>query len=92
LSIARVWPEAVKLPRFLEHIPDDWSLQNIKRIERNYMFGILVSLAPEYVEQLVLDIRAQRLNQQANKARRQQAIDVDQQWVNHLLSQPYISK
>jgi len=70
----------------LEHIPDDWNLQNIKRIERNYMFGILVSLAPEYVEQLVLDIRAQRLNQQVNKARRQQPIGVEQQWVNQLLA------
>jgi len=56
------------------------------------MFGILISLAPEYVEHLVLDIRSQRLNQQVNRAHRQQAIGVDQQWVNQLLAQPYISK
>lgn len=27
LSVARIWPQAVQLPRFLEHIPDDWTLQ-----------------------------------------------------------------
>jgi len=50
LSIFRVWPEAVKLPRFLEYMPTEWQLQNVKKIERNFFFGILISLAPEYVE------------------------------------------
>jgi len=50
LSIGRIWPEAVKLPRFLEHMPSDWQIQNVKKIERNFFFGVLISLAPEYVE------------------------------------------
>ena len=57
LSIARVWPEAMQLPRFPEYMPSEWNVQQPKKIERNFFFGILISLAPEYVEQLVLDIR-----------------------------------
>ena len=33
LSIARIWPEAHKLPRMSEYMPSDWSLANIKKIE-----------------------------------------------------------
>ena len=62
ISISRIWPEAQRLPRFSEYMPDEWSVQNPKKIERNFMFGILISLAPEYVEQLILDIRSQRIN------------------------------
>ena len=35
LSIGRLWPEAQQLPRFSEYLPDDWTLQNPKKIERN---------------------------------------------------------
>ena len=38
-------------------MPSEWNVQQPKKIERNFFFGILISLAPEYVEQLVLDIR-----------------------------------
>ena len=91
LSISRVWPQAAQLPRFNEYIPDDWSLEHIKRIERAFFFGVLITLAPEYVEHLVIDIRAQRINQQANRIIRPQAIGVAPEWVTHLLSQPFIS-
>ena len=91
LSIARVWPEAHKLPLFAEYMPTEWSLQNQKKIERNFFFGILISLAPEYVEQVVLDIRSQRLNQQAGRVVRPQAINVSNEWVDNLLAQPFIS-
>ena len=47
LSIARLWSEAIMIPRFLEYMPDEWSLANIKKIEREYFWSILISLAPE---------------------------------------------
>ena len=55
------------------------------------MFGILISLAPEYVEQLVLDIRQQRINQNAGRVVKPQAIAVSNEWVDQLLAQPFIS-
>ena len=82
LSIARVWPQATQLPRFNEYIPNEWSLQNPKKIERAFFFGVLISLAPEYVEQLILDIRNQRLEQNAGKVVQQQAINVSSEWVD----------
>ena len=72
-------------------MPTEWTLQQAKKIERDFMFGILVSLAPEYVEQLVLDIRQQRINQNAGRVVKPQAIAVSNEWVDQLLAQPFIS-
>ena len=91
LSIARLWPEAHKLPQMAEYLPSDWNLANQKKIERGFFMGILISLAPEYLEQTILDIRSQRINQQAGRVIRPQAITVSNEWVEHLLSQPFIS-
>lgn len=57
LSIARIWPEAQQLPQFSEYMPSDWSLQVAKKIERDFMYGILITLAPEYVERTVDQFR-----------------------------------
>ena len=82
LSIARVWPEATQLPRFNEYVPNEWSLASPKKIERDFFFGVLISLAPEYVEQLILDIRSQRIEQNAGKVVQQQAINVSHEWID----------
>ena len=71
-------------------MPSEWSAQNTKKVDRNFFFGILTSLAGEYVEQLVLDLRKQRIEQQASRNARPQNIGVAPQWVDSLLSQPYI--
>ena len=81
LSIARIWPEAMKLPRFAEYMPDEWSLDNPKKIERDFVFGVLVTLAPEYMEQLVLDIRKQRIDQNAGRVIKPRVITVANDWV-----------
>ena len=67
LSVARLWPEAHNLPQFAEHMPSDWDLAHPKRIERNFFMGILVYLAPEFLEHVILDIRSQRINQHAGR-------------------------
>ena len=74
--MARIWPEAAQLPRFLEHIPSEWGANNTKKVDRNFFFAILTSLAGEYVEQLVLDLRKQRIEQQANRNARPQSLGV----------------
>ena len=52
---------------------------------------MLISLAPEYVEHLVLEIRSQRLNQQAGRVIRPQTIAVPNDIVESLLAQPFVS-
>ena len=63
LSIARIMPEAMLLPTFNEYMPTEWTANNTKKIDRDFFFTVLTSIAGEYVEQLVLDIRQQRINQ-----------------------------
>jgi hypothetical protein len=65
LSIARIWPEAMQLPQFGEYMPPDWSLEHAKKIERGFMYGVLTTLAPDYVEKIVDKFRRQRFDQQA---------------------------
>ena len=55
LSIARIWPQASELPGFLLHMPDEWR-QDLKKAERSFFWAVLTTLAPEFVEQLVLDV------------------------------------
>ena len=47
LSVARIWPEAQQLPRMREYLPSEWSLQQPKKIQRDFFFSILITLAPE---------------------------------------------
>ena len=82
LSIARIWPEAHKLPRMTEYLPSEWGLANPKKIERNWFFGIVTSLAPEYIEMVVLDIRSLRINQKAGRAVQPTTISVSTEWVD----------
>ena len=39
-----------------EYMPDEWTVLNVKKIEKKFFMGVLITLAPEFVEQTVLDI------------------------------------
>ena len=65
-----------------EYLPSDWSLANTKKVERNWFFGVITSLAPEYIEMLVLDIRSKRINQQAGRLVQPTTITVSNEWVD----------
>jgi len=60
LAVAKIWPEAIKLPRFIDYMPTGWTASS-KKTERPYFWGVLTSLAEPYVEQLLLDVKAQRI-------------------------------
>ena len=55
LAVSRIWPQAILLQNFRAHMPDDWTGNN--KTERTFFWDVLVTLAPEYVEELVLDCR-----------------------------------
>ena len=55
LVVHRIWQQAVQLPDFAEHMPGDWTGNH--KTERPFFYGVLTSLAPEYVEQLIIDCR-----------------------------------
>jgi len=65
-----------------EYLPSEWGLANPKKIERNWFFGVVTSLAPEYIEMVVLDIRSQRINKQAGRVVQPSTITVSNEWVD----------
>ena len=88
LSVARIWPQATELPDFLLHMPDEWQ-QDLKKVERSFFWAVLTTLAPEFVEELVLDVRRQRLGAAQERLLQPRQINVAPEWVQPLLSQPF---
>ena len=75
LSMARIWPEAIQIDRFMDYMPDDWATGHHRR-DRAFFYGILATLKRDYVEQLVIDSRAQRDARRAANARRPNLINL----------------
>ena len=69
LSAERIWPEAVKIPTFLDYVPDEWKAT---RLDRGYFWAVLSTLAPSYVTALVEDCRKQR-----NQNKREREVQPD---------------
>ena len=59
LSIDKTWGEAIKYPGFISYIPSEW--RGGKGVDRVFFFGVLASLAPEYLITLIEDCRRQRM-------------------------------
>ena len=85
LGIVKVFEEAAKLPGFLDHIPEEWRA-DAKKVERSFFWAVLTTLAPEYVEELVLDVRKQRLGAAQDKLLQPRQINISPDWVTPLLS------
>ena len=56
LAVKRIWPQAMLLDGFANFMPPDWTGENTKT-ERGFFWGVLSTLAPEYVEALIKDCR-----------------------------------
>ena len=54
------------LPEFLHYMPSDWSAIS-KKTEKPFFWEILSTCAPEYVEQLLIDCREQRIGDAAQR-------------------------
>ena len=61
-----------------------------KKAERAFFWAVLMTLAPEYVEQLVLDVRQQRLGAAQEKLLQPRQINIAPDWIAPLLAQPFI--
>jgi hypothetical protein len=59
LALKFIWLEAYKVDEFNSFIPDEWTLTN-KKADRPFFYGILCTLKPDYVQQVILDCRQQR--------------------------------
>ena len=83
LSLAAIYPAAMRIPGLLDHFPDEWS--NTKRVDRKFFWAILTTDHPEYVKNLIRGARDSRNAHQAQRAVPQQLMLPNPEWVNLLL-------
>jgi hypothetical protein len=55
LAVKRIFSHAIRITRFANYIPSDWSAE--RKTERGFFWSILITIAPNYVEQIVTDCR-----------------------------------
>ena len=68
------------MPDFLLHMPDEWRA-DLKKVERTFFWYVLTTLAPEFVEELVLDVHRQRLGAAQERLLKPRKINVAPEWV-----------
>jgi len=65
-------------------MPDEWSAES-KKTERGFFYAVLITLAREYVENLVLDCRIQRLGLAEQRLLQPRPLSVGNNWFPLLL-------
>jgi len=60
LGVRKMWPQAMQIPEFGLYMPDDWT--STEKTERRYFYGILCTLAPDFVEDSISGARLDREN------------------------------
>ena len=90
LSLSRIWPQAALLPDFLGYMPKEYSSTS-KKTDRNFFWAVLITLANDFVEQLIIDCREQRLRAAQDRDLAPRAINIAPNWVGPLLAQPFVS-
>ena len=92
LSPTKVWAQAILLPDFCNYIPDNWGPCS-KMLERPFFYGVLVTLAPFYVTQLVKvcrEMRAAAVHQ--TRAQKPLAnVKISDLWLDKLLAEGFAS-
>lgn len=58
LSVANIWPDAIRIPGVLDHFPDEW--EGARRVDRKFFWVVLSSLHPQYVQHLITGSRRAR--------------------------------
>jgi len=89
LSVQRIWVEAMKHPDFQKFMPDSWN--GDKRTDRTFFWGILATLAPEYVTHLIKEVERKRHEDRLAKIheRPTNSVVISDKWIGLLLSEDY---
>ena len=92
LAPKRVWAQAIQLTDFLSYIPDGWGPDS-KLLERPFFYGILVTLAPYFVTQLIKVCREMRQAAvDQTKAQKPLAdVQISDTWMQRLLAEDFNS-
>ena len=85
LSVVNCWEDALRLPGVWDHFPDEW--EGCRRVDRKFFWGILSSLHPAYVKELVIGSRnARKLHREQQQIPRN-LLQPNPEWVDQLLAE-----
>ena len=89
LSVANIWPMMKNENKFMLYFPKKMAKNRMP--DREYMFNILNTIQPAYLQTLITHANEQR-NSVSNEAIAKEAIEVSDDWWNLLNSVPFISR
>ena len=89
LSVANIWPMMKSDEKFMMYFPRKMAKNRVP--DREYMFNILNTIQPNYLQALINHANEQR-NSVSNEAIAREAIEVTDDWWNALNSVPFISR
>ena len=89
LGITRVWEEAILVPGFTTHVPEEWV--GGKNADRHYFWAVLVHLRQDFVVALLADVRDQRANRRNEQQQLPRTIQIADEWIGPLLEGEFIS-
>ena len=88
LSVANIWPMMKSDEKFMMYFPTKMAKNRVP--DREYMFNILNTIQPNYLQALIKHANDQR-NSVSNEAIAREAIEVTDDWWNALNSVPFVS-
>ena len=89
LSVANIWPMMKIDEKFMMYFPTKMAKNRLP--DRGYMFNILNTFQPNYLQALIKHANDQR-NSVSNDAIAREAIEVSDDWWDALNSVPFISR
>ena len=73
----------------MAYIPKSWKAKNA---QRNFLWGVVTTVKPEYAESMILDFTAQREARREVRAEPPpEDMDIDEDWAHLLLQHAYKS-
>ena len=91
LSPKYIWDDAHTHPEFKNYLPDEWTRDG-KTTDRNFFYGVLATIAPDYVTHLIEDCRLQRSTRKLERQPEQQVVnDIPMEMIEKLLEHPWQS-
>lgn len=87
LSVEKTWADAFMIPEFAFYIPDEWKPP---RVDRDYFWKVLATLAPDYVSALIEDCRVQRDDNKRAREVPKNFVKPTEEWLDKLLLEDFV--
>ena len=84
------WEKFKKIPGFVDYIPDEWHPKH-HRLERGFVWGIVLALAEEWAIAFVRDIRQQKALEKERKIAKPEYFEIHPVWAKAMLGQTFHS-